>query len=106
MKSSHISQTGRRGWYIGDFPQAVLQTNSVEVCYTTEPAGPLPPHYHQRCWETILIVKGEITCQGREFRDGDILVFEPGDVNDMCCTVETTVVAVKTPAGGNDKILV
>ena len=106
MKTTHITKTGQRGWFVGDFPEAAVSTSAAEVCYKVEPAGKMAAHYHQRCWETVLIVEGIITCQGNEYHSGDILVFEPGDINDIECLVETKMIGVKTPAGGNDKVYV
>lgn len=106
MKTTHITKTGQRGWFVGDFPEAALTSAEVEVCYKVEPAGKMPAHYHLVCVETVLIVEGIVTCQGNEYHSGDILVFEPGDINDIECLVETKMIGVKTPAGGDDKIYV
>ena len=106
MKHVRHKDTGRRGWFVGSFERAAHFTDQAEVTYCEEPAGQMAPHYHTRCTETMLIVKGSLTCQGETYGSGDILVFEPGDINN-CCLLETcTLVVVKVPAGGNDKVLV
>ena len=105
MKHVRFENTGTRGWFVGSFPEAAFQTNEAEVCYCTEPAGSGIKHYHTVCTETVFIISGTVSCQGKEYSDGDILVFEPGDVNDCVYLTETVMIGVKTPAGGSDKIL-
>ena len=106
MKITRIENSGQRGWFIGCFPEAALHTDLVEVCYRIEPPGPIEAHYHSKCTETIFIVKGQAKCQDKFFRNGDIFILEPGEVNDTVYLTECEVISVKTPAGGNDKVLV
>jgi len=106
LKYFRLENTGRRGWFVGSFAEAATQTDLAEVCYVTEPAGQPPIHYHTKCVETVLIVKGQVIIQGKKYSDGDIVVFEPGEVNDSLYLTETIMVGVKTPAGGNDKVYI
>lgn len=106
MKITRIEHTGDRGWFVGCFPKAAFQTDLAEVCYRIEPAGPIGAHYHTKCVETMLIIKGQAQCQGVVFSDGDIFVLEPGEVNDLVYLTDCEVITVKTPAGGNDKVSV
>lgn len=106
MKHVRFENTGRRGWFVGGFPEAAHQTDHAEVCYCVEKPGTGIKHYHTVCTETVLIVSGKVTCQGKEYTDGDILVFEPGDINDCIYVEETVMIGVKTPAGKDDKVLV
>lgn len=106
MKVTRIEDSGDRGWFVGCFPKAAFRTDLAEVCYRIEPAGPIGAHYHTKCVETMLIIKGQAKCQGIVFSDGDIFVLEPGEVNDLEYLTECEVVTVKTPAGGDDKVLV
>lgn len=104
MKHTRLENTGERGWFVGSFPEAATFTSLAEVCYKVEPAGQPPAHYHTKCVETVLIVKGKLILQGKEYSDGDIIVLEPGEVNDSLYLTQTIMVGVKTPAGGNDKV--
>jgi|SRR5210317_895086 len=106
MKHFKHSETGDRGWFIGCFDKAVIKTNDVEVCYSTVPKGFLEPHYHKICTETVLIISGKIKMHNKVFGEGDIVVLDPGEINDTEYLEETKIIGVKTPAGGNDKILV
>lgn len=106
MKHIRFEKTGRRGWFVGDFPEAAFQTNLAEVCYCKESSGKSAAHYHTVCTETVYIISGKVLCQGKEYSDGDILVFSPGEINDCEYLTETIMIGVKTPAGKNDKVIV
>jgi urease beta subunit len=106
MKHYRIENTGRRGWFVGSFPEAALQTTLTEVCYTVEQPGMLARHFHRVCTEVVLVVDGRIKTGGIEYAAGDILVYEPGEINDTEVLETATLIGVKTPAGGQDKVLV
>ena len=107
MKKLKLSESGDRGWFIGDFPKAVLKTEFFEVCFQTNQAGTsYPKHYHKEITEVQLITRGCMILNGEEFRAGDIAVIEPGDINEATYTEETDTVAVKTPSRPQDKYLV
>lgn len=106
MQHYRLSETGARGWFIGAFPEAIVETDMFEVCYTVEHKGAANPHYHTRCKEIVLIISGSAEYQGKIYRDGDILVFESGDINSMQYLETTAMVGVKVPAGGSDKVLI
>ena len=106
MKITKIEDSGDRGWFVGCFPKAAFQTDLAEVCYKVEPIGKVKAHYHTKCTETMMIVSGLAICRGQKLSDGDIIVLDPGEVNDIEYLEETQVISVKTPAGGDDKVLI
>lgn len=106
MKFYHAKEVGVRGWFIGDYPEAVVKTDQFEVCYDEVEKNLCEPHYHTKCREIILITEGVVMAGNRECRKGDIVVFEKGDINDIIGVTDYKVVVVKVPAGGNDKIIV
>jgi hypothetical protein len=106
MRVHNINSSGDRGWFIGNFPKAIIPSTEVEVCYRIEPIGFNQAHYHTRCTETVLIASGRAIINGLECTSGTIVVLAPGEVNSVEYLEETTVVSIKTPAGGNDKVLV
>lgn len=106
MKVSRLEKSGDRGWFVGCYDGAAYKTDLAEVCYKKEPPGPVPAHIHTKCTETLLIIKGKAKCHGQTFSDGDIFILEPGELNDIEYLEETEVVCVKTPAGGDDKIMI
>lgn len=104
MKFYKLSEVGKRGWFIGDYPEALVTTDQFEVCYDEVEKNIYEPHYHTRCTEIVLITEGVVVAKNRKFRKGDIIVFEQGDVNGIIGITDYKVVVVKIPAGGNDKI--
>lgn len=107
MKKLKLSETGDRGWFIGDFPKSVLTTDLFEVCFQTNAAGTsYPRHYHREITEVQLITRGCMVLNGEEYRAGDICVIEPGDINEAYYTEDTDTVAVKAPSRPQDKYLV
>jgi hypothetical protein len=106
MKHRRLGEVGRRGWFIGDYPEAVIPSKHVEICYVEEGPGPVPPHYHRVCSEIVVIVSGHVQYQGKVYSDRDILILEPGEVNDMIMLDRCQIIGVKMPAGGDDKVYV
>jgi uncharacterized cupin superfamily protein len=95
---------GKRGWFIGDFPEALVSTDQFEICYDEVERNVNQAHYHTRCREIVLITEGTVVVGGKTCRKGDIIVFEKGDINDIIGITDYKVVTVKIPAGGNDKV--
>jgi hypothetical protein len=107
MRRHKLSDSGDRGWFIGNFEKAVVKTDQFEVCWQTNLAGTsYPRHYHKEITEIQLITRGCMVLNGESYRAGDICVIEPGDVNEAIYTEETDTVAIKTPSRPNDKYLV
>ena len=104
MKKLKHSESGDRGWFIGNFPRAVLQSEHFECCWQANPAGKKDvPHYHLKATEIQLIVKGRMRINKEEFGVGDICVLEPGEPYYAEYLEDTEVFAVKTPSVPNDK---
>ncbi len=104
MKKSRLSDAGARGWFIGDFPEAVVRTKDFEVCWQANPAGQKDrPHVHRVITEVQLITKGRMIINGEEFGPGDIYVSEPGENYSAEYVEDTEVVAVKFPSIPGDK---
>jgi hypothetical protein len=106
MRHARLENTGKRGWFVGGFPEAAFYSEDVEVCYCVENVGAGVKHYHTVCTEIILIISGKATCQEKEYSNGDILIFEPGEINDLQYLESTTMIGVKIPAGKSDKVLI
>ena len=106
MKRHRLSDSGARGWFIGDFPEAVVRTQDFEVCYQHNSQDyPTTDHYHKVITEIQLVVRGCLVVNGEEFRAGDICIIEPGDEYRSHYLEPTDVVAVKFPSVPGDKYL-
>jgi mannose-6-phosphate isomerase-like protein (cupin superfamily) len=104
MKKYRLSESGARGWFIGNFPEAVVQTKDFEVCWQSNPAGRRDtPHYHKVITEVQLITSGRMIINGEEFGPGDIYVSEPGEHYHARYLEDTSVVAIKFPSIPDDK---
>lgn len=104
MKKHKLSESGARGWFIGDFPEAVIKTKNFEVCYQCNKAGNQDtPHYHKIVTEVQLIIKGRIVINDIEFGAGDIYVSDPGEHYRAYYLEDTEVVAIKFPSIPGDK---
>ena len=105
MRSYKLSDAGARGWFIGDFPEAVHRTKDFEVCWQTNPRGHAASHVHNEITEITLVVSGRVLTNGVIYTAGDIYVLEPGDISQTEYLEETSVLTVKTPSIPSDKYL-
>lgn len=104
MKKLKLSDSGSRGWFVGNFPEAVVKTKEFEVCYQENSQDyPTQDHYHKIVTEVQLVIRGCIVINGEEFRAGEICVLEPGEHYSSYYLEPTDVVAVKFPSIPNDK---
>jgi quercetin dioxygenase-like cupin family protein len=93
-----------RGWFIGDFEPTVLRTKDFEVGVLTHKKGEQwPSHYHKDSVEYNVLVKGRMIVQQKELSDGDVFVFEKGEIADPVFLEDCTVVCVKVPSIPSDK---
>lgn len=104
MKKLKLSDSGARGWFLGDFPEAVVRTKDFEVCYQTN-AHEINQrdHVHKVITEIQLITRGKMIINGEVFGPGDICVLEPGEEYRATYQEPTDVVAVKFPSIPDDK---
>jgi quercetin dioxygenase-like cupin family protein len=106
MKKFKHSESGDRGWFVGQFEKAVFKTNACEVAYQENFAGEYcAPHTHRIATEINLITRGRVIMSGQEFGAGDIIIMEPGDVCECRYLEDTYTVVVKVPGVLDDKYL-
>lgn len=107
MKLFRQSDSGDRGWFVGKFDRAVLNTDLCEVAYQINFKGEKhPAHIHKIATEVNLIVSGHTIMSGHHLRAGDGIIFYPGDVCECEYLEDTATVVVKVPGPLNDKYLV
>ena len=93
-----------KGWFIGDFSPTVLKTDACEVAVKSYKAGDKEAlHHHKMATEVTLILSGRVRMCGKEWREGDIIVLEPGDATDFEALTDAMNVVIKTPGAKNDK---
>ena len=104
MRKFKLAEAGARGWFIGDFPEAVVRTKDFECCWQGNQAGAKDrPHVHKIVTEVQLITRGRMIINGVEFGPGDIYVSEPGEHYYAEYLEDTDVVALKFPSVPDDK---
>ena len=103
MKKHKLSESGARGWFIGDFPEAVIRTKDFEVNYQITKKGPVPSHVHKIVTELQLVMSGRMLVNGVLFEPGDICILEPGDIGQIEILEDVATVAVKFPSVPDDK---
>ena len=93
-----------RGWFVGNFTPTICQTNDVEVAVKEYRKGDCEQaHYHKIAKEITVIVRGNVRMFGQEWKAGDIIVAEPGDITDFCALEDSINVVVKLPGANDDK---
>jgi hypothetical protein len=107
MRRHKLSESGDRGWFVGNFDRAVWKTPDFEVAYMFNPKGDLSAkHYHKEAKELSLIASGLVLANGEYFGSGDIFEVAPGE--ELVCEYleDTVTVCVKTPSVPQDKYYV
>jgi hypothetical protein len=105
VKRFRLSESGARGWFIGDFPEAVWRTQDFEVNWQTNVRSHAASHCHKIVHEIQLVTRGRMLVNGEIYEAGDIFMFEPGDMCQVEYLEETDTVAVKVPSVPGDKYL-
>lgn len=96
-----------KGWFVGNFEPTLLRTNDVEVAVKSYKKGDYEEkHYHKIATELTVITRGRVKMNGIEYKEGDIIVMEPGEATDFECLEDGSQnVVVKIPGANNDKYL-
>jgi quercetin dioxygenase-like cupin family protein len=93
-----------KGWFVGAFSPTAHSTDVCEVAVKNYRVGDTEGmHHHRIATEITLVLSGTVTMAGQEWRSGDIIVLEPGDVTGFEAITDATTVVVKTPGALNDK---
>ena len=93
-----------RGWFIGDFHPAALQSTNCEVGIKFYSAGDREnTHVHRIATELTAIITGEVLMNGQKFSPGSIITIEPGEATDFFAITDAVTVVFKTPSVHNDK---
>lgn len=95
-----------RGYFIGDFPKALVRTNAFEVSYKYhKKEDKHEKHYHKFTTEFVLITKGNVIVNGTKIGAGNIFILEPYMVNEIEYLDDVELVIVKSPSLPNDRVV-
>jgi hypothetical protein len=103
MKRYNLSDSGNRGWFVGDFKGSVWKTKDFEICYQKNTRTQTASHIHKIAHEITLVISGRQICNGQMFEAGDICILEPGDISQIEYLEETEIVTIKVPSVPSDK---
>ena len=105
MKQFKLADSGERGWFVGDFAEAVFRTTDFEVGLQIHPRSYCASHYHIEITEITVVVSGKVLTNGIVFTAGKGYILYPNDISQMEYLEETTIVTIKTPSIPTDKYL-
>lgn len=96
-----------KGWFVGGFLPAALNTDSCEVGIKNYKSGEKEAaHYHKIATEITVLLSGSVIMRDQVWNAGDIIVLEPGDVTAFQALTDAVTVVVKVPGALNDKYVV
>lgn len=92
------------GWFVGDFIPTIYKTDSCEVAVKKYAKGDYEEkHYHKIATEITVIVSGHVKMFDCEYKEGDIIVVNPGEATSFEALEDSVNVVVKLPGILNDK---
>jgi len=95
-----------KGWFVGDFLPTAHSTEKCEVACKEYKAGDYESkHMHKIATEVSMILKGKVMMNNIEYKEGDIIVMEPGEATDFKALTEAINVVVKVPSVKGDKYI-
>lgn len=96
-----------RGWYAGNFTPSVFRTDLFEAAVQRYKSGQTEPsHTHKIATEITVIVTGEASMNGVVYKEGDIVVINPGEITDFVALTDVVTAVVKVPSIPNDKYII
>lgn len=108
MKENNINNY-TRGWIVGSFAPSLCKTDTHELGIKYYKLGDKEAaHKHNLSDEITIIAYGVVKINGKEYKEGDIIVQEKGDSADFEVLSEKAITVVYRPDGSfpNDKIFV
>lgn len=106
MRVGKLKKT-KKGWFIGDYPNAAFRAKAFEAALKIEKAGEhVARHLHRIATEITLVVQGRVRFNHRIFRRGDIIVLKPGEAADYTVLEDAITVIIKVPCVKKDKYYV
>jgi HAD superfamily hydrolase (TIGR01509 family) len=92
------------GWFVGDFYPNILHSKDFEVGIKFYKAGDKEDwHVHKIGTEITVILDGSAKMLGEIYRNGDIILLEPGNGTSFEAITDLRTIVVKTPSVIGDK---
>lgn len=92
------------GWFVGDFYPNILASKDFEVAVKIYKEGDKENwHVHKIGTEITVILDGKVKMSDKIYKDGDIILLEPGNGTSFEALSDVKTVVVKTPSVIGDK---
>lgn len=93
-----------KGWFVGDFTPSIHRNTSFEVAHHKHKKGETTyPHYHKVTTELNYIIKGELKVSGKILREGDMWIYEAGEISDVEFLSDIELIVIRWPSIPSDK---
>lgn len=97
-----IKPLNKTGWFIGNFPEAILQSPfEVGVKFMTK--GKEKPHYHKETTEITAIISGKHRINNKVLKPKDIVIIYPNEWCKYECLEDGALAIFRSGDGQNDK---
>lgn len=96
-----------KGWLIGDFEPSVIKTDQFEFSIKKYAKGDKElRHYHKVAREMTVVVTGIFEMNSVLFKEGDIILLEPGEESIFSCIESGYTAVIKMPSVKGDKYII
>ncbi len=103
-KSFQLSDSGDRGWFVGQFDKSVFKTDILEAAFQTNYKGETSSaHYHKIATEINLITRGKVRINNEIYTAGMGLILYPTETCECEYLEDTDTMVIKVPGPLNDK---
>lgn len=93
-----------KGWLVGDFLPAIIQSKDIEVGVKYYKSGDKESrHVHNFVDEYTIILSGKVKMNEVEYSSGEIVYVEKGTSTDFLCVDDSITLVIKTPSIPADK---
>jgi hypothetical protein len=96
-----------RGWIVGDFEPSLLKNSGIELAVMNREkgVGVHDFHYHERCIELNVLIKGKMRCNNKVINENEIFVFNPNVPSIYEYLEDCTFVVFKNKPSNADKVI-
>ena len=93
-----------KGWLVGDFLPALIQSKDIEVGVKYYKSGDKESrHVHKFVDEYTIILSGKVQMNDIEYSSGEIVYIEKESSTDFLCVDDSITLVIKTPSIPTDK---
>ena len=93
-----------KGWLVGDFLPALIQSKDIEVGVKYYTSGDTESrHVHKFVDEYTIVLSGKVKMNDVEYSSGEIVYIEKESSTDFLCVDDSITLVIKTPSIPTDK---